>query len=191
MKAKKTVSMKALVILMAAVLLIGGAVGGTLAWLITSTDTVTNTFTVGDINITLNETVKKDGFTIVPGTEEKKDPVITVEAGSENCYVFVKIEEENITGTVDDVDVKFVDWTIADGWTQLTGVTGVYYRTYTVEGGATYDVLKGNVVSYSKDLTKAQLETLDGKTPKLSFTAYAVQMEGLADVAAAWAEVTP
>lgn len=91
MHAKKSTGGKLLALLVVMALLIGGAVGGTLAWLIDKTDTVVNTFTAGDINITLTEPNYKptvDGKAkALPGDKLAKDPTVTVEAGSEDCYV--------------------------------------------------------------------------------------------------------
>ncbi|MBR2019835.1 MAG: SipW-dependent-type signal peptide-containing protein [Clostridia bacterium] len=83
-----------------AVLLVAGSIMGTLAYL-TSTASVTNTFTVGNVSITLTES-KSDGsnervteennYHLVPGTTYDKDPLITVAANSEASYIFVKVE---------------------------------------------------------------------------------------------------
>lgn len=139
MKAKKSVSMKAVVVLMALVLLIGCGVGGTLAWLMDKTEAVTNTFTVGDINIDLNEhTLNKDGtptttttkenstdYKILPGTSQAKDPFVTVKKDSEACWVFVKIvEKDNYLFTADGsgnktyTENKYIQWGIdtTAGW---------------------------------------------------------------------------
>lgn len=182
MYAKKNSGMKVAATLLAIVLLISCAVGGTIAWLMDSTKEVTNTFTVGDINIDLTEAgtsakntpFTKDDFKIVPGATEEKDPEVTVKAGSEACYVFVKVtESNNETGTE---NLKYVTWEIADGWTELPGKTGVYYRSYNATGDETYSVLDGDQVTYSGELTKTQLETAATTKPSLAFTAYAVQM---------------
>ena len=94
MKNRRNVSNKTVAILLALVLAIGCAVGGTLAWLISETGPVVNTFTYGDINIGLTETTGRD-YTITPGVDIKKDPKVTVEANSEACWLFVKVEKEN------------------------------------------------------------------------------------------------
>lgn len=196
MYAKKNSGKKVIALLLILVLLIGCGIGGTIAWLMDFTHEVENTFTVGNINIDLQETVNgkiestkvnnvgNNNFTIVPGTTQVKDPTVIVEAGSEDCYVFVEIVENNISYN----GVTYVEWKIADGWKELTGVEGVYYREYTGGAEAKYPVLEGNQVSYSKDLTKAQIDALQeyiNKTyidnpseglPSLTFKAYAVQM---------------
>ena len=93
---KKNISIKAAAIMLAVGLMAGGAVGGTLAWLSTTSNTVTNTFTAGNIKIELNETDLKDGtksFKMLPGTEITKDPKVKFTANSEACWLFVKIDE--------------------------------------------------------------------------------------------------
>ena len=50
--------------------------GTTLAYLTATTESVTNTFTVGNIDITLAET--KTDFKMVPGSTIAKDPMVTV-----------------------------------------------------------------------------------------------------------------
>ena len=47
------ISYKAFAVILAAVLVLGGAIGGTMAWLIDGTEAVANVFTDSDINITL------------------------------------------------------------------------------------------------------------------------------------------
>lgn len=71
-------------LLVAMVLVVGCIIGGTLAWLTTKTDAVVNTFTAGDIDVTLTET--KEEYKMVPGRIIHKDPKVTVEKGSEECY---------------------------------------------------------------------------------------------------------
>ena len=91
---------KALLVVACALLLVAASVFGTMAYL-TSTDTVTNTFTVGKVKITLDEAkvnadgtlvtpaerVKENSYKLLPGHTYTKDPVLTVEGGSEDAYV--------------------------------------------------------------------------------------------------------
>ena len=102
-----------------AALLLFCVVGGTIAWLKTQTDAVVNTFTAGDIDITLTETDRE--YKMVPGTTIAKDPKVTVEADSEDCWLFVKVDK------TDNFD-SFMTYAIADGWEALSGEDGVYYR---------------------------------------------------------------
>lgn len=99
MKAKKS-----LLIALSAVLLVAATVVGTLAYL-TDRETVTNTFTVGDVQITLDEAkvntdgtkvdpeqrVKTNTYHLIPGKTYDKDPMMTVEEGSEEAYVRMRV----------------------------------------------------------------------------------------------------
>ena len=75
---------KAIVAVVAFVLVLCCAIGGTLAWLVDSTSEVKNTFTYGDINIDLSETTG-DEYQMIPGNDITKDPKVTGEAESEAC----------------------------------------------------------------------------------------------------------
>ena len=188
---RRSVSGRAFVTLLALVLVFGCAVGGTFAWLTAKTDAVVNTFTYGDINIGLAETTGND-YKIVPGVAISKDPKVTVEAGSEACWLFVKVEEKDWP-TFKEADGKTakIDYKIASGWTELEGVSGVYYREVgAVTEDTSFEVIKGNVITVSENLTKAEVNTVVTVQPKLTFTAYAVQKDGVASAAAAWAKVS-
>ena len=92
---------KVLLSVLCVVAVLTGSVLGTLAYL-TDRASVTNTFTYGDVNITLDEAkVDPDGTPVVPavrtdagnkyhllpGATYTKDPVVTVKATSEASYV--------------------------------------------------------------------------------------------------------
>ena len=186
-KSSRGVSSKMLIVLLALVLMIGCAVGGTVAWLTAKTDSVVNTFTYGDINITLTETTGEK-YKIIPGVNIDKDPKVTVEGGSEDCWLFVEVKEsgEFVSGKV--------TYAIADGWTQGDGTNipaNVYYRECSaVAVDTTYDILKDNVVTVSENLTKADIQNIT-TNPTLTFTAYAVQKDNMDTAAAAWAAAKP
>lgn len=195
-------SLRTISLLLALVLLIGGVVGGTVAWLTTQTEEVVNTFTYGDINITLEETdTDKDGdddpntndYEMIPGSEIDKDPLVTVLKGSEACWLFVKLVESD---NFDD----FMTYEMADGWTALDGVEGVYYREVEdlseASEDAAYYVIKDNKVNVKGEVTKEQLNALDAipgenSYPTLTITAYAVQKDNIATVTDAWATLNP
>ena len=150
----------------------------------TRSSPVVNTFTYGDINIDLAETTGND-YKIIPGVDIAKDPKVTVKANSEACWLFVKVEK---TGTF--VTGK-VSYAIADGWTALEGQTGVYYRTVdATTADKDFYVLKDNKVTVSDTLTKEDIKNITTR-PTLTFTAYAVQKDNIADAATAWAKVNP
>ena len=177
---RRSVSSRAFIALLALVLVIGCVAGGTVAWLVATTDTVTNTFTYGNINIALAETTGTN-YKVIPGTGIEKDPKVTVKAGSEACYLFVKVEKVGMfTG---------MSYEIADGWTALEGENGVYYRQVgSVTADTSFEVIKGNKITVSSDLTKENIPTAN---PTLKITAYAVQQENIADAATAWKAANP
>ena len=99
-------------------------------------------------------------------------------AGSEDCYLFVKLDWEN------NENKQYLDWDIAEGWRLVPNQTNVYYRVVTAsqmsnDNGATnsYPVLKNNTVTVSGNITKDQMNAFtDATLPKLTVTAYASQL---------------
>lgn len=197
MKKNVGISYKAFAVILAAVLILGGAIGGTMAWLIDGTEAVANVFTDSDINITLVEEALKaletnpDAFKMIPGHTIDKDPKVTVEAGSEDCFLFVKIEKST------NYDTYLADYEIVKGWTSLEGHEGVYYREVgTSDTDQTFSLLaagsygkegegdgvftwKENQVLVLPSVTKADMEKIKknpNDRPTLTFTAYAVQL---------------
>ena len=128
-------------------------------------------------------------YTITPGKVITKDPKVTVTAGSEACWLFVKVKEENWPTLADANGTKKVSYRIADGWTALQGQTGVYYREVVANDKAQeFPVLKDNTVTVSDTLTKGDIKEIT-TNPTLTFTAYAVQKDGIDTAAAAWAKI--
>jgi predicted ribosomally synthesized peptide with SipW-like signal peptide len=185
---------KTLITILATVLVCCCAVGGTLAWLMDKTDTVTNTFTVGDIEIELAETTG-EFYKMIPGNTIAKDPKVSVLAESEACWLFVQVTKSANFDT-------YLTYGVRNGWNELAddgdgnALTTVYYRTVTAEdakNGISYYLLEQGTDTYANgyvtvksDVTAAQLETAETTQPTLAFTAYAVQKDNVADAAAAW-----
>lgn len=169
---KRTVAL-----LMAAVLLFGAAVGGTFAWLTAYTDPLVNTFTAGHVNITLSESNavgNTKSFKMVPGATIEKDPTIAVLADSEECYVYVKIQETA------DLDT-YISYTPAAGWTKMAEsddhLTTVYYRlvnAVTAAAGTEFSVLTGNTVTVN-NVSADDMALVGEGDVQLIFTGYAVQ----------------
>lgn len=160
---------KSLALVLALAMIVVCVVGGTLAWLTDKTDPVTNTFTYGDIDIKLDESENLD-LKMIPGYTITKDPKVTVLAGSEKCYLFVKVEKSPNFDT-------FMTYDMADGWTALDGVSGVFYRVVdTADMGTAFSVLKDDQVTVKDTVTKDDMKALTENTyPTLTFTAYACQ----------------
>ena len=163
-------TLKPLLVAMAVVLLIGCVAGGTLAWLTSTPDAVTNTFTVGDINITLDETTSD--YKMIPGYTIAKDPKVTVKANSEDCILFVKVTKSSNFDT-------YMTYSMAEGWTELPNAeTGslVYYRTVNSPATDTeFGVLKDNKVTVKDTVTKELMSQAASSQPTLTFQAAAVQ----------------
>lgn len=188
----------ALIAVLALVLVIGCTVGGTIAWLVSRPEPIVNSFTYGDIEIELTETMPADrSATIIPGVNIGKDPKVTVKAKSEACWLFVKVEE---TGTF--VEDK-VTYAVRDEWSKGDGTdipADVYYREVVAsdaKAGISYYVLRGNgdcpngVVNVSSALTKEDLAGISAENyPRLTFTAYAIQRAGIATAADAWSKIS-
>ena len=132
MKAKKV-----LALMLAAIMLVCTSVAATIAYL-TDKDTAVNTFTVGQVHIKLDEAdVNTDGtlisgadrvtenqYHLLPGRRYEKDPEIHVTAGSEDCFLFVKIVNEitELENVADTVSSQME----ANGWECVTGDIWVY-----------------------------------------------------------------
>ena len=181
---RRSVSSRTFIVMLALVLVIGCAMGGTVAWLVSSTNAVVNTFTYGAINITLSETTGENDK-IIPGKDISKDPKVTVKKDSEACWLFVEVKEEG-TFVADKVT-----YSVADGWTKGNGTNipaNVYYREVgAVTADTDFYVLKDNKVTVSNSLTKEDITNIT--QPTLTFTAYAVQRDGIDTAADAWAKI--
>ena len=194
-------SAKPVALLLALVLVLGIAIGGTIAWLTDTTDAVVNTFTSSDVDIDLTETDTDKNFQMIPGCTIAKDPTVTVDTDSEDCYVFVQITEDlNAWEAFGDDFKDYLGYTIAAGWSELE--PGVYYREVAKNANErTFSVLDGDKVIVSGDVTKAMMDALDEKAdyPTLTVQAFAIQKANgtAADgtttnftVEQAWAEIS-
>lgn len=194
---------KALLLALCAVLLVTASVFGTMAYL-TSTDKVENTFTVGSVAIKLDEAkvntdgslvtpavrVNENSYKLLPGHEYTKDPMIHVDPTSEDCYLFVKVENG-----IADIE-KAGTTTVAsqmtgNGWKLVNGNVYVYVGTADANDPAT--VAKGANIHVFDNITIDG--SVDGDTLKtykdknITVTAYAVQKDGFEGKSAAeiWA----
>ena len=197
---KKIIAMLS-VFIMLALVVIGSSVSGTVAWLVSKSESTVSTFTLGDINITLAESdFGSQPIKIIPGIDIKKDPKVTVMANSEACWLFVKVEESNWPEFEEANGTRKVSYSVNNGWNALEKNPGVYFREVSAEDaqkGIDYTVLADNescpsgVIKVSQELTKAEINSIisSGNQPSLTFTAYAVQRAGIDTADAAWATV--
>ena len=205
---------KALLLTLCAVLLVAASVLGTMAYL-TSTDKVENTFTVGKVNITLDEAkvdtngkavepaerVKKNNYKLLPGHTYTKDPTVTVKAGSEESYIkmTVTFTKANELDTIfDPTGAKLMEifkgydaknWTYKGNTKDATANTRTYEFWYKEAVGALDADVKLDAlfdsITVPGTITGDDLKNIDGMT--ITVNAYAIQADGFADAAAAWA----
>ena len=189
---------RTIALLLALVLVLGAAIGGTIAWLTSTTQTIENTFTVGDVAITLTETWNTDSddadtiadswsAKMIPGTTYTKDPVVAVTSDTNvDCYLFVKFEETDNPDTYLNYTSTL---TTANGWTKGDGTdipSNVWYREVkTTDTVKSWHLLEGDEVAVDATaVTKSNMT--DAAKAKLTYTAYAVQKDNVATAAAAW-----
>ena len=169
---------KALLLTLCAVLLVAASVLGTMAYL-TSTDTVTNTFTVGKVEIKLDETdvtspagprVQANSYKLMPGTTYTKDPTVTVKAGSEESYVRMKVTFNNAKEIIAlCTDPEFAD--------EVTGVENAFPLIRMVKfveaNAAKWDgIIPDNMVETGKMLADAKYFAYDKTADTLTYIFY-------------------
>lgn len=196
MSNKKFIAILSVFVMLALTMVVGCAVDGTVAWLVSESESSVSTFTLGDINIKLTGESESQPLKIIPGVEITRSLKVTVEPNSEACWLFVKVEGTNWSHFPDANGTAKVSYSVAGGtndWKALDNYPGVYYREVSAEDaqtGVVYDV--NGVVAVSKELTKAEVNSIaSGTQPQLSFTAYAVQRDGIDDAFRAWEVANP
>ena len=198
MKSKKKVFMTVL----CAAALVVASVLGTMAYLTSKTDTVTNTFTIGNVAITLDEAkvdtagtpmkgdatvdsvekadrVQANNYKLIPGHSYTKDPTVHVATGSEESWLFVKVDNQ-ISGLEATGNTTIAAQMAAKGWTLVDGTTNVYAYNAKVAAGQDIGVFDSFTIAGNADISN-----YTGKTIKIE--AYAVQADGFDTAAKAWA----
>ena len=172
-----------------ALLLVVGSIAGTIAYMTSVTTKVTNTFTSGNVAITLDESVvdvygnKTTGTTtsgntykLIPGHEYSKDPTVHVAEGSEDCWIFVQIVDD--LAAIQDADTIATQLSTI-GWTLVSGQSNVYAYKETVSAGEDVSVFTSFKLKGDADVT-----AYAGKN--ITVMAYAVQADGFISAQAAW-----
>lgn len=182
---------KALLMALCAVLLVTATVLGTMAYLTSTTDTVTNTFTAGKVAITLDETDVDDStpnadrdtanaYTLVAGENYVKDPTVHVQKGSQESWLFVKVDASSFVTNAEVAtgsNKTIAEQMSANGWTLVSGQTNVYAYKETVEA-------EDDVEVFGKIYVKDGYAGTD--VSAITVQAYAVQASGFATAAAAY-----
>lgn len=204
---KKYLTTLLLVMLVAAL-----SVGATLAYL-TDEESNTNTFTVGKVDITLDEAdvneygeeipgaerVKENDYKLIPGHSYVKDPTVTVSADSEESYIRMIV---TIT-KADELQAIFVEGFLPQDF--VTGWDANIWETTNVieerDNTLTYEFRYHTTVStvdadaktlealftgidFPSEVTAEQLETLEGL--QVNVVAHAIQADGFENANEAW-----
>lgn len=205
---------KILLMAACAVLLVCISVGATVAYL-TSTDEVTNTFTIGKVAIKLDEApvdtngkkvegarVKANSYKLLPGHTYDKDPMVTVLNGSESSYIKMtvtfskadKLDEifaptgAELTSIFNGYDAA--NWIYKGNTEDTTAKTRTYEFWYkeTVaapNGDVALDALFDSI-TVPGTITNDQLAKIEGMT--ITVNAYAIQADGFKDATEAWSK---
>lgn len=200
---------KGVALLVVLTLLLGCGIGGTLAWLMDTTDAVTNTFTAGNVDITLKESpydaakntygTQAEGtdnaYPAIPGATYKKDPTVEVVAGSEDCYLFVEFK---YTAEADTYLNYKSNLTEADSWKKIGDTitsadgstkTEVWSRVvYKADENRSFALLEDLGTNYGAGITLeidpaavTNQNMTAAAAQTLEWTAYAVQFNYLKD----------
>lgn len=183
---------KALLTMVCAVLLVVASVLGTMAYL-TSTAEVENTFTVGSVTISMDETDvdnstdgkdrdTENNYHLLPGHEYTKDPIIHVASTSEDCYLFVTVSNE-IAAIEATGDTSVASQMEAKGWKTVEGQTNLYVYIGTAEGASAPLAVKAddNIPVFEKIVISGSVDNTtlaNYKNKTITVNAYAVQKDG-------------
>lgn len=179
-------SKRVLTLVLALTLLVTCAIGGTVAWLVTQTDPITNTFTIGDINIAWKDDTTSSSLTVVPGQTTTQSATVTVKAGSEACWLFIKVSSD-VTTNDDFNKTVFTFTTTSDGWTQLDGQDGVWYKEISNKVESDTDHSISYTTTVNSEITKADLTKIT--KAEVTIVAGAIQKSGFDTAADAFAEL--
>ena len=186
----------------AALLLVAMTVGGTLAWLQDTSDTVKNTFTPSNIDVSIKEDgatdndgdkVHEQSFQFVPSVHLDKEPVVSASADVP-YFVFVEVVIENWPNLGTDTDgrnlIEYTLNTIDNGgvWSVLTdnttngsGTVVLYQELEANEALTNSPVLQAaygddEEIYVSRELTKEDMAKITSY-PTMTFTSYAMQKQ--------------
>lgn len=163
----------------ATVCILALGVGSVIAYFASSSGPVVNTFTVGEVALDLKETTG-GSYQMIPGAAVQKDPVVTVIGGSEECYVYVRLER---SGNLD----SYVTYELENGWQMLGGIDGVYYRLVQKSAvNKSYHVFKNDQLLIKSNLTEEKMAQIGTNECVMRVTAYAIQTLGVDDPADGW-----
>lgn len=182
---------KVLLTVFSALLIVTLSVSATVAFL-TSTDKVKNTFTVGNVGITLQETVvdeygvatstnlptnEGNNYKLMPGHTYTKDPSVFVNPLTEKAWIFVKVE--NGIADIEADSNKIAAQMTSNKWSLVDGTSDIYAYAEISGPGAWLSIFGTFTIADDADITGYE-------NAEIKITAYAVQAAGFATAADAW-----
>ena len=171
---KKRWKIKSIIILIVGIILFIATLNSTIAWLKSESKMLISKFTNGNIQITLTDEDLNENNTlnyeIIPGTTVEKNTYVTVNEGSEDCWLFVEIEQ---TDNFND----FMSYTVEEGWQLLEENSNIYYKEITKNNdNQVFNIIKDNIINVNSELTQEQCKNLnENNYPSISIAAYAIQ----------------
>jgi hypothetical protein len=188
---------RTMIFVTAMVLLFAIVTGSTFAYMTSKTGPVTNTFTYGNVSITLDEgkvgdnglftdrgvtRVNANSYKVVPGNSYDKDPTVHVGDNSDSCYIFVNVEN-GFTAYEADAEGKdtVAEQMEANGWINMNG--NIWYKANAVTKGTDHVVFSKLHINDSLDNAASEAAA---KTT-IVITAYAIQSEGFTSAPEAYA----
>lgn len=204
---------KTLILSLCLVLVVLTAAAGTIAYL-TDTDEVVNSFTVGNIDMKVEESpvdengqkveeglpTKGNSYHLLPGKTYSKDPYVTIAKGSDPCYVRMKVTINKVAELKAIFGDNFLPENYVGEWNR-----GIWPCAGIVDNGdntATYEFRYCEIVDASLaeadmvlpalfqsitvpgEVTSEQLKTLSELNIKV--VGHAIQADTFADADAAW-----
>lgn len=181
------------------VLVAGLSIAGTVAYLTAKSTVVENTFIVGNVAISLDESpvdeygdvvsgarVTANTYKLIPGENYTKDPIVHVDVESERAWLFVKvvngiagIEAASVEGGYQNI----ADQMKANKWEVIDQTNGIYAYKEPVDARTT----AVNVPVFGQFTLKGDAAVADYENASITIQAYAVQADNLLTYQAAWA----
>lgn len=173
-------------------------IGGTLAYF-TDNEKAKNVFSVGGVDIVLEEpnwegSGQEEAITVYPGEPLAKDPTVTVAAGSNPCFVRLKVTGLDQFGGKGNIVylTNYVEGALGEGWTLHTD--GYFYWTKPmVEGAAIddswnaeYGLTNKTTSLFDQIKMPVALDGSENTVQPITVYAQAVQAQG---AKASWADV--
>lgn len=193
----------------AALLLVVGAVSGTVAYLTDDTDEVANTFEPAGIDIELTET-EHGPYKLIPSVTYDKNPIVSVVRPSAegaadgtdvDIYLFVEFEEDGDPTTYLTYTSNLTE---ANGWKLVPQEENVWYRkvltddvtdctdTACTASNPHWHLLAGDQITVKDSVNTDSMD--DAANASLTYKAYAIQLksgDGEFEPKDAWKQVEP